>query len=391
MTTSDYDAILQSMRNLWEKLDAQCNATNCDQSDFAGCVLRIAGHDFMDFQPGSGGGSDGCLDFTDPDNAGLAPCMYAGEFGISVGEAWSDHCTQVSLADFFVIAAEAVMTFTRENALADGLHTGVFPFKGNFKYGRTTMESCSFSHGRLPNPENGCPTVDQVFVQNMGLSWGETAALMAVHTLGRAKIENSGYDGFWSDAESSRKFNSNYFLSMLAKGWVPEQAVGGNTKKNQWKRGDMGVRSGLGKEMMLDTDLCLAYVGDQCQLGGPGAGCTAMVLSAANTDCCAWAAPVKSNRGRRVFGLNMCGTDEIPGASNFRRQRNLCCCEGCLTGGSPRDCGLPLLNSGRFPSYGPAATEVMQFANNEAAWIPVFMTAWAKATENGFGELKPLS
>jgi len=378
------------MRTLWERLDTQCDATHCPQADFAGCVLRIAGHDFMDFQAGAGGGSDGCVDFEDPDNTGLAPCMYSGEFGISVGEAWRDHCTQISLADFFVVAAEAVMTFTRENALADGLHSGTFPFRENFRYGRTTVEDCSFVHGRLPNPENGCPANEDVFVQHMGLNWGQTAALMAVHSLGRAKVENSGYDGFWSDAENSRKFNNNYFISILAKGWIPEQQVAGNSAKNQWKRGDMGGDAQrLGKEMMLNTDLCLAYVGDTCRPGGRDPGCQPEALNASSTDCCAWAAPVKSGRGRRRFDVEMCGTDEVPGSGDFDRQRALCCCEGCTQ--TPRDCGLPLLDTAPFPAYGPAAVEVMEFANDENPWIVVFVAAWQKATGNGFPNLQQLT
>merc|ERR1711920_781354 len=47
---------------------------------FAGCVLRAAGHDFMDFRNGVGG-SDGCLRFDDPDNKGLINCLSNIEQG----------------------------------------------------------------------------------------------------------------------------------------------------------------------------------------------------------------------------------------------------------------------------------------------------------------------
>merc|ERR1712079_999859 len=84
-----------------------------------------------------------------------------------------------------------------------------------------------------------------------------TVALMGVHTLGRAKVENSGYDGFWSDPENSRLFNNNYFVSLLAKGWMPERLSPG---KHQWTRVDVGKDAT--KEMMLNTDICLAYKED---------------------------------------------------------------------------------------------------------------------------------
>ena len=47
----------------------------------AACLVRLAGHDFMDFRfdaatNTSSGGSDGCVNFNDPDNAGLASCVF---------------------------------------------------------------------------------------------------------------------------------------------------------------------------------------------------------------------------------------------------------------------------------------------------------------------------
>jgi hypothetical protein len=44
----------------------------------AACIIRLSGHDLMDFRNYSGvapGGSDGCVNFNDPDNAGLAYCL----------------------------------------------------------------------------------------------------------------------------------------------------------------------------------------------------------------------------------------------------------------------------------------------------------------------------
>ena len=47
-------------------------------SNSAACWVRLAGHDFMDFRRGaegmedSTGGPDGCINFRDPDNMGLA-------------------------------------------------------------------------------------------------------------------------------------------------------------------------------------------------------------------------------------------------------------------------------------------------------------------------------
>lgn len=51
---------------------------NNPRSNFAGCLIRMAGHDLMDFDASdltNKGGSDGCIDFHDPDNKGLIECL----------------------------------------------------------------------------------------------------------------------------------------------------------------------------------------------------------------------------------------------------------------------------------------------------------------------------
>ena len=324
----------------------------------------MAGHDFMDFKDGEGG-ADGCVDLTDADNAGLAECLYTGEFGISIDTAYQHFCESVSLADFLVIAAEAVMTASRQHVTAADSTRSSLDFKSKFRYGRTTAKTCEWAHGRLPNPENSCAAVQETFVQSMGLTWGEAAALMGVHTLGRAKVANSGYDGWWSSARMSRNFNNDYFVSILAKGWAPEAAVAGNSAKNQWKRSDVGANDAtLGKEMMLNTDLCLAFTMDN-------EGAVELdAATAEHAQCkCTWGVPVAVNAATSKYEEGrFCGSTDIPGSSNFRRQRALCCgAEFDRTSDSWIDCGLPI------DPKGPAYQSIKRFANDEDAWIRTFM------------------
>lgn len=77
----------------------------------------------------------------------------------------------------------------------------------------------------MPDPENGCDGLKDLFVDHiyaahtdtiddmggLSMAWALTAALSGVHTLGRAEIKNSGYDGWWSDTQNSLKFNNNYY------------------------------------------------------------------------------------------------------------------------------------------------------------------------------------
>jgi hypothetical protein len=43
--------------------------------NLAACLIRLSGHDLMDYRNYNGrisGGADGCVNFKDPDNMGLA-------------------------------------------------------------------------------------------------------------------------------------------------------------------------------------------------------------------------------------------------------------------------------------------------------------------------------
>lgn len=375
MTEADYDSITLKVQGLYQSLPSTCTATECPQADWAGCVLRMAGHDFMDYKDGEGG-ADGCVDLTDADNSGLAECLHAGEFGISIADAYEDFCESVSLADFLVIAAEAVMTASREHVTAEDSSRSTIDFKSQFKFGRTTATTCDFAHGRLPNPENSCSAVKETFVDSMGLTWAQAAALMGVHTLGRAQVSNSGYNGWWSSALMSRKFNNDYFVSILAKGWSPEASVAGNPAKNQWKRADSGAdEAALGKEMMLNTDLCLAFSMDD-------EGAVELdAATAAEAGCeCAWGTPAAiSTAITKYENGHFCGSTDIPGKDNFKLQRAICCgAEFDKVSDAVIDCGLPL------KPEGPAYSSIKKFANNEDKWIKVFKGAWKIVTNNGF-------
>lgn len=163
---------------------------------------------------------------TDADNAGLAQCLYQGEFGVSIADAYADFCTSISLADFLVVAAEAVMGASRKHVTDADSSRSPIDFKSKFKFGRTTAKSCASAHGRLPNPENSCAAVQETFVESMGLSWAQAAALMGVHTLGRAQISNSGYNGWWSLCFAEPKFQQRLLRVHLGQGLGPGSGGG---------------------------------------------------------------------------------------------------------------------------------------------------------------------
>jgi hypothetical protein len=152
---------------------------------------------------------------------------------------------------------------------------------------------------------------------------------------------------------------------MLSKSWTPV-SVADNTLKNQWDRNDVGKASNGGRhEMMLNTDMCLAF-----EFSG-GALTGAKEALKANQCQCVWL------RSPEFSGLDAdawCGGDR----GSFTEELRNC----CPTGGVSCD---SLTNP-----TGIAIDAVKKYASDEAAWIEDFKKAWAQATTNGFNDLKPL-
>jgi len=201
----------------------------------------------MDFRPDHEheGGSDGCINFSDPDNQGLQQCLT--KFGIP--ELFEEYAHKVSLADFLVIIAEAGMARTHRSFKDDDMSLAN-SFRDGFKWGRRSIEQCDWNEGRMPNPEHGChglgegkEGLEQIFVDNIYKgrkdAWTMVAAISGAHTVGGAHKEFSGYNGWWSDVENQGLFNNDYYYSLVAKGWGPELKVDDNEGKNQWQRVDI--------------------------------------------------------------------------------------------------------------------------------------------------------
>lgn len=61
--------------------------------------------------------------------------------------------------------------------------------------------------GRMPNAERGCHDVHRTLVKAMfGMvpeqeGWNMASTILAVHGMGRARLDRSGYDGAWVDEE----------------------------------------------------------------------------------------------------------------------------------------------------------------------------------------------
>lgn len=184
---------------------------------------------------------------------------------------------------------------------------------------------------------------------------------------------------------------------MLTRGWGPDLAVGGNPDRNQWKTVDRG--STEGPELMLNSDLCLAYDNNAahsaCMLENDfnNRKCKKLQnkgkpINALAGECCAWThKQALFNKG--VFDRNgtgsLCGQDvkKREKTSHFKPMREACCAnEGAASSG---DC-----DSASWPK-GPAFPMVLAFAADEKLWLENYVQAWKLATENGHLGLRSLT
>jgi hypothetical protein len=390
----------------FDSLAETAEANNNPRAAWAACLVQHVVHDFSDYRVVDGaktGGTDGCINYSDAPS--LATCLAASEL-LAV---YQGHCTTVSIADFLVIAAEAVMGRTSENYdAADPFQEFSVPalFMENFKYGRTTAATCDTTAGRMHDPEEGCDGLDSVYVDNVfqgnDRAWEFTAALMGSHTLGDVSIGYDGYEGFWGSSEEAATFNNDYFKSIVWKGWSAQRSVGDDNTKNQFKRIDR-ARSETHKEAMLSSDLCLAYqansdlASSECR----GRDCeefeeTGDALLSQTHSCCAWIDPMTFyNAENDIYpmnqGFDFCGSAWTPRwfgrhrmrpeeNEDFQEPREACC------GGEPDssfgDCDFVERNPN-----GPAIDYIMDFVKSENTWIESFADAWAIANSNNHESL----
>jgi len=382
MSVEQYDGVVQNIHESLGSLSASCNRNSCERGEFAACILRFAGHDFMDYKNGTGG-SDGCLNFAETDNMGLASCLTSGVGNPPqlLSSSYAKVCTNISFADFLVIAAEAVMTYTRGKAMDAMSGLEQIDFKTQYRYGRNTSFLCTETTTAdgmpkesvpLPNPEGSCDEVKRVFIDNMGLSWEETAALSGAHTLGQAKLENSGYKGYWSGPSDRELFNNEYFVALAMRGWLPKKGVGGAADKNIWVRGDHASSDYSSfdhvPQMMLNTDVCLLWTNSFNKT----------IKAGDQLGCCAWLNKANDplGAGQNDTACARAKENEDDSEGTEAESRGWCC------GGDKHH-----LDCNKDSPSGKAAQHVMRFAKNDKDWITAFKRAWAKATENGRDDL----
>ncbi|KAL3804921.1 hypothetical protein HJC23_006693 [Cyclotella cryptica] len=176
-TSSTYDEIDSDIALL--KLTI---SNHIERSHFLGGIVRLAAHDFMDYDRFSSVpyGPDGCFDPNHDANMGLPQTVWCTSCLLRA--LYETKYKHISRADFWIASANAVIRQTSLNNTLD--------LKETFTWGRVDADSCPGSGDRVPSPA-GCSEVEDTFLGRMGLEWVDAVALLGAHSIGRGSANVS--------------------------------------------------------------------------------------------------------------------------------------------------------------------------------------------------------
>jgi hypothetical protein len=207
-----------------------CNP--CTLGDNIGAMVRLAFHDII----GGGGpipavgGANGCND------------PLHGEKGLeavlaSYANIQRRHADKISIADLWVLGAQVAIGYASTPATTTaaggrgGRNGGGGGGGGNvpaspgrlnlpFMYGRRDDATCLNADTAFLatiNAGMSWTQLFQIFGHRVNLTVQETVAIMGAHSLGRCQAANSGFEGGWTQFQSS--FSSLYYSSMADIPW----------------------------------------------------------------------------------------------------------------------------------------------------------------------------
>jgi len=214
--------------------------------------VRLAFHDCV-----GPDGCDGCLNHNNVANLGLS--RYTDPLDALYDEKFTSF---MSRADFYALASMTAL----EMATIDTIDK--FTGMADFKVGRTDCPTSPKENldGVFPSGTFNMVRNVRFFGIEFGLSAREVVALMGAHTLGRASVQNSGYEGPWLRGPGAASIlNNRYYREFIERiRWDQVPVTFNGVTKYQWQSpnttpNSAGNRGPGQPSMFLNTDIALAY------------------------------------------------------------------------------------------------------------------------------------
>ena len=220
--------------------------------------VRLAFHDCI-----GDGGCDGCIDIDKPINTGLIRFinMLDGLYS-------TQYIKNISRADFYALAAVVALEKATEKSM-DKFHG-----RSQLKFGR---KECSTtpdedSKNKFPSAMGNVDETLSYFTREFGFNTRESVALLGAHTLGRARMETSGFEGRWVRTSTTGGVNpasvlDNEYYKEIIRPWVQvEIAFPFNRRtKVQWQGPNTTPNTVLSRSnpnqvpLLLNSDFCFLF------------------------------------------------------------------------------------------------------------------------------------
>eukprot|EP00092_Neocalanus_flemingeri_P022530 GFUD01024432.1.p1 GENE.GFUD01024432.1~~GFUD01024432.1.p1 ORF type:complete len:422 (+),score=86.93 GFUD01024432.1:153-1268(+) len=227
-------------------------------------AVRLTFHDCV-------GGCNGCLNVNNPDNKGLEGLVA------DIETVYQDNNFSeiISRADLWALLGiwSINQTIIANNEDCDNCEE-VPELEVTFKWGRKDCATAPYSDNDvgLPAATFGHSELMDFFSDEFDFNDREVTALMGVHTLGAAKIFNSGFHGTWisggaNGASGAVFFNNQYFINMASLDWTLAQRLctslsnvdsdlcsNGQTTGWQWNVAGLGFNLNADMALFKDFD-----------------------------------------------------------------------------------------------------------------------------------------
>jgi hypothetical protein len=242
---------------------------------------RLVRHAFHD----ACGVSDGFIDLSRPDNAGLEAstqvldAMYqTAAVTLTGGGTISQLLNKADFAAWSYIAAVRYTAMLQNNQHPFEQGNEVIP-PIPITFGRAARVNGSVPVEVLPDAQTGGQAVQTFFWDTFGFTADEAATILGAHTLGGASRPTSGYVGSWVASQRRDILNNGYYRALLnpraaTQGWELQRIGTGNETKFQWRHSCADDGSGC-RDLMLHVDMALFRDIDAFLCPGPDAatGC----------------------------------------------------------------------------------------------------------------------